>query len=232
MPSVAILSYHKIGDPPDGWDSWYYVSCDRFREHLAILRGLGWRTIDHTALLDALDQPARVPGPSVLITFDDAYRSLIPNALPVLREAGAPAVVFVPTAYVGGTNVFDAGEEPGEPICSWDDLASLAANGVSIQSHGVNHAPMSDLDPESQRAELAQSREALQEMMRAPVDLFAFPYGDAGSDAPAMARAVQGAGYRAACGYGGGPAELETDDRFCLPRLAMGPDTDLAELLG
>lgn len=231
MPSVAILSYHKIGDPPDGWDSWYYVSCDRFREHLAILRRLGWQTIDHATLLDALDQPARVPGPSVLITFDDAYRSLVRNALPVLNAAGASAVVFVPTAYVGGTNAFDAGEEPDEPICSWEDLASLASGGVSIQSHGVHHAAMSDLDSESQRAELEESRRTLEEKMRTTVELFAFPYGDAGPDARAMARAVQGAGYRAACGYGGGPADLEVDDRFCLPRLAMGPDTDLAELL-
>jgi peptidoglycan/xylan/chitin deacetylase (PgdA/CDA1 family) len=231
MPPVAILSYHKIGDPPDGWDSWYYVSGERFRAHLAILAEHGWRTIDHATLLGALDEPARLPGPSVLVTFDDAYRSLIREALPVLDEFGAPAVVFVPTAYIGGTNAFDAGEEPDERICSWDDLATLAANGVSIQSHGVHHAAMSDLDPHAQRVELEQSRQTLEDKLRTTVDLFAFPYGDAGTDAPTMAGAVQTAGYRAACGYGGGPADLVADDRFCLPRLAMGPDTDLADLL-
>jgi hypothetical protein len=63
------------------------------------------------------------------------------------------------------------------------------------------------------------------------VDLFAFPYGDGGTDAAAMAAAVEGAGYRAAFAYGGGPADLATADRYYLPRLAMGPDTDLAELL-
>jgi peptidoglycan/xylan/chitin deacetylase (PgdA/CDA1 family) len=231
MPPVAILSYHKIGDPPDGWDSWYYVSRARFREHLGTLRELGWRTIDHTTLLDALDAPARLRTPSVLVTFDDAYRSLIREALPVLREAGAPSVVFVPTAYVGGTNAFDAGEEPDEPICSWNDLATLASSGVSIQSHGVHHTAMSELDTGAQRVELEDSRRTLEARIDASVDLFAFPYGDAGTDAHAMAGAVRAAGYRAACGYGGGPADLEADDRFCLPRLAMGPDTQLTELL-
>jgi peptidoglycan/xylan/chitin deacetylase (PgdA/CDA1 family) len=231
MPPVAILSYHKIGDPPDGWDSWYYVGRERFRADLALLRRLGWQTIDHAALLDALDQPARLSRPSVLITFDDAYQLLVREALPVLEEANAPAVVFVPTAYIGGTNTFDDGEEPDEAICSWDDLATLAATGVSIQSHGVHHAAMSDLGLPEQRVELEESRATLEDRLSARVDLFAFPYGDAGTDVHAMGRVVDGAGYRAACGYGGGPADLAADDRFCLPRLAMGPDSDLAAML-
>jgi peptidoglycan/xylan/chitin deacetylase (PgdA/CDA1 family) len=231
MPPVAILSYHKIGDPPDGWYSWYYVSRACFREHLAILRDRGWETIDHRTLLDALDRPARLQQPSVLITFDDAYRNLVDEAVPVLDEAGAASVVFVPTDYIGGTNTFDEGEEPDESICAWEDLATLAQHGVSIQSHGVHHAAMSDLDPDAQRFELEQSRRTLEATAGAPVDLFAFPYGDAGTDAHAMAGNVRAAGYRAAFGYGGGPADLDRDDRYCLPRLAMGPDTDLAELL-
>jgi peptidoglycan/xylan/chitin deacetylase (PgdA/CDA1 family) len=235
MPPVAILSYHKIGDPPDGWenwyDNWYYVSRAGFRDHLALLRELGWHTIDAGTLLEALDRPACLDGPSVLITFDDAYRSLVREALPVLSEAGAPSVVFVPTGYIGGSNTFDEGEEPDEPICSWDDLATLARNGVSIQSHGVQHAAMSELDAAEQRIELEQSRRTLESNTGATVDLFAFPYGDSGTDARAMAAAIRNAGYRAAFGYGGGPADLDADDRYCLPRLAMGPDTDLVELL-
>jgi peptidoglycan/xylan/chitin deacetylase (PgdA/CDA1 family) len=232
MPPVAILSYHKIGEPPDGWYSWYYVSRACFRDQLAFLRDRGWECIDHLTLLAALDRPARLPKPSVLITFDDAYQSLVREAVPVLDAASAASVVFVPTEYVGGTNTFDAGEEPDEPICTWEDLATLARHGVSIQSHGVRHAAMSDLDRDAQRSELEQSRHTLEERAATTVDLFAFPYGDAGTDAAAMAHAVRAAGYRAAFGYGGGPADLETDDRYCLPRLAMGPDTDLAELLG
>jgi peptidoglycan/xylan/chitin deacetylase (PgdA/CDA1 family) len=231
MPPVAILSYHKIGEPPDGCYSWYYVSRARFREDLALLRDRGWTTIDGTTLIDALDRPDRLRAPSVLITFDDAYASLVREALPVLRDFGAPSVVFVPTAYIGGMNTFDAGEEPDEPICSRDDLATLAAHGTSIQSHGVNHAAMSDLTPTEQRTELERSRRELEAVTGGTVDLFAFPYGDAGSDARAMAAAVRTAGYRAGFGYGGGPADLTTYDRYCLPRLAMGPDTDLESLL-
>jgi peptidoglycan/xylan/chitin deacetylase (PgdA/CDA1 family) len=231
MPPVAILSYHKIGEPPDGWYSWYYVSRACFRDHLALLRDRGWTMIDHPTLVTALDRPDRLRVPSVVITFDDAYASLVREALPVLREFDVPAVVFVPTAYIGGMNTFDAGEEPDEPICSREDLATLAGQGTSIQSHGVHHAAMSDLAPHEQRTELEESRRMLEAVTGRAVDLFAFPYGDAGTDAPAMAAAVRAAGYRAGFGYGGGPADLATDDRYCLPRLAMGPDTDLESLL-
>jgi len=231
MPPVAILSYHKIGDPPADWYSWYYVSRACFREHLTILRDRGWQLIDHRTLLEALDRPARLQQPSALITFDDAYQSLVREAVPVLEDAGAASVVFVPTDYIGGTNTFDEGEEPDEPICAWEDLATLAQHRVSIQSHGVRHAAMSELDPDAQLFELEHSRRRLEETRGTSVDLFAFPYGDAGTDAHAMAGIVRAAGYRAAFGYGGGPADLDRDDRYCLPRLAMGPDTDLVELL-
>jgi len=232
MTAVAILSYHKIGAPPaGGWDTWYYVDRARFREQLLTLQHLGWKAIDAATLLDALDDPERLRQPSALITFDDAYRSLVREAVPILEELGFPGVVFVPTSYVGGTNSFDADEEPEEPICGWDDLVVLAAHGVSVQSHGVRHAAMSDLDPTAQRHEIEESRRELEANLSNPVDLFAFPYGDAGNDAVVMGDALRAAGYRAACGYGGGPADLRAHDRYCLPRLAMGPDTNLADLL-
>src|SRR5690242_5117185 len=109
MTAVAILSYHKIGEPPaSGWDTWYYVSRARFREQLLTLQRLGWKAIDAEASLAALDDPEQLRQPSALITFDDGYRSLVREAVPVLEELGFPGVVFVPTSYVGATNSFDA----------------------------------------------------------------------------------------------------------------------------
>src|SRR5262245_2372923 len=43
-----------------------------------------------------------LPPRSVLLTFDDAYRSFATVAWPVLRRRGLAAALFVPTAYPGG----------------------------------------------------------------------------------------------------------------------------------
>jgi peptidoglycan/xylan/chitin deacetylase (PgdA/CDA1 family) len=231
-PAVAILSYHKIGEPPDdGWESWYYVPCATFREQLQTLLSAGWPPIDHTTFADALDRPERLPDRCALVTFDDGYRSLVRDAIPILDELGIPSVVFVPTAHIGGTNAFDIDEEPEEEICDWDDLRFLARHDMSVQSHGVRHVPMSTIDPDAQAEELRASRQQLESGLETTVDLFAFPYGDEGPDPLFMRASLRASGYRAAFAYGGGPADLRRDDHFALPRLAMGPDTDLAALL-
>jgi hypothetical protein len=140
--TLAILAYHKIGPAPRGWETWYYVSEPTFAAHLAYLQDEGWEFLDLQGLLHCLEEPDRLPARAALVTFDDGYRSLLKHALPVLHRFDCPAVVFVPTDFIGGRNTFDEGNEPAEPICGWDDLRVLEREGVAVQSHGGSHRPL------------------------------------------------------------------------------------------
>src|SRR5512138_2463305 len=145
-PKVAVLGYHKIGAREDGRTSWFYIPEDVFERQLRGVRDRGWQVIDVDRFLAALTSPGSLTQHSVLVTFDDGYRSMRHGALPILRSLGLPAVLFVPSAFVGGSNHFDAGIEPEEAICDWDDLLELQRHGVSVQSHGVTHRRFSTLD--------------------------------------------------------------------------------------
>jgi peptidoglycan/xylan/chitin deacetylase (PgdA/CDA1 family) len=231
--TIAILGYHKIGPWPGDWESWYYVPDETFAGHLRTLREGGWRFLDVAALLRGLDEPDSLPDRSALVTFDDGYRSLLEHGLPTLRQFDCPAVLFVPTAYIGGTNTFDQDEEPEEAICSVEDLRRLQRQGVSIQSHGVTHRAFSDLSQDEQVQEFLRSKEVLEDAAGEAVELFAFPYGDGGREEEGVTSLLRRAGYRAACLYGGGLQPVPADNPFRLARLTMGPDTDLArELCG
>jgi peptidoglycan/xylan/chitin deacetylase (PgdA/CDA1 family) len=234
MPArVAILSYHKIGPPAHGgWDTWYYISGEIFAGHLRLLRENGYAFIDLPTFYKGLDDPAPLPAKSALITFDDAYRNNLTVALPIMQRLGVPGVVFVPTKYIGGFNAWDAGNEPDEPICNWDDLLALERGGVAVESHSVSHPAFSNLTPEQHEEELRQSKRDLEARLGRPVSFFAYPYGDAGNDVAFSEATLRRLGYRAACLYGGGAATLPGADRFRLPRLAMGPDSDLLAMLG
>jgi peptidoglycan/xylan/chitin deacetylase (PgdA/CDA1 family) len=228
VSKIAILGYHKVGPPaPGSWETWFSVPEDVFASQLTVLRDGGWQPVDGAAFLRGLAEPETLPERAALITFDDGYRSVLEAGLPLLERFGYPAVIFVPTNYVGRTNLFDGDDEPQEPLCDWDDLRELARRGVAVESHGASHRTFSELTPAERAAELEGSRAALEAELGQPVQLFAYPYGDDGGAAPE----VREAGYRAAFGYGGGPISLSPADAYRLERLTMGPDSDLAAML-
>jgi peptidoglycan/xylan/chitin deacetylase (PgdA/CDA1 family) len=230
---LAILGFHKIGPPsPEAWETWFYIPEATFSGYLAYLRQDGWQVIDLPGLLRGLAEPESLPERTALLTFDDGYRSVRDVALPWLLEFGYPAVLFVPSDFIGRCNAFDAGNEPEEAICSWDDLRELQRRSVSVQSHSASHRPFSQLAPAEQEEELVRSKAVLEAGLGKPVEVFSFPYGDGGPDVNSMRGALERAGYRAACLYGGGPVDLAGADPFRLERVAMGPDTDLQGELG
>jgi peptidoglycan/xylan/chitin deacetylase (PgdA/CDA1 family) len=229
MSRIAILGYHKVGPPaPGGWETWFSIPEAVFEAQLTALRDGGWQPVDLATFLRGLADLARLPERTALISFDDGYRSVREVALPFLERFGYPAVVFVPTDFVGRTNLFDLESEPEERLCDWDDLRELERRGVSVQSHGASHRAFSSLTPAERASELDRSKAALEEQLAHTVELFAFPYGD-DAELPADLRAALArVGYRGACGYGGSPFSLPVKDPYRLERLAMGPDTDLA----
>ncbi len=232
-PVVATLSYHKIGNPPrDGWQTWNYTGSEEFAAQLNWFHQRGWQFLSAADVLSAMRGLGALPEQGVLITFDDAYDSLFENALPVLEKFSAPAVVFVPTQFVGSANLFDHGVEPLERIADWGTLAKLQMAGFSVESHGATHRSFSSLAPFEIGMELHASREAIRKNLGVDSHFFAYPYGDSGPDSGLVDLALQKAGYEAAFLYGGGIFQpLQNPAPFSLPRLAMGPDVDLDALL-
>ena len=230
---ITVLAYHHIGEPPPEYGSWYYVPKDVFTRQLRELSGLGWTVIDAATFVACLEDPDRLPARSALITFDDAYRSVHDLAMPVLQSFQYPAVCFVPTDYVGAWNSWDEGTEPRAPICGWDELQALLRAGVSIQAHGTSHTWLSLLDASRQKEEVQQSKLSIEAHLGGVVDLFAYPYSDAGEDRGKMAGLLEDTGYRAAFLCGGGPAAIEVPirERYHLDRIAMYPGTNLGQEL-
>lgn len=233
-PQIAILAFHSIGSPaPGGWDTWFYIPQLTFARQLQWLRQHDWTVIDLQRLLEGLGRPGTLPGRCALLTFDDAYRSMRTVAQPILSALGYPAVLFVPTDFIGGYNTFEpAGWAPREQLCTWDDLRALHQAGTAIQSHSASHAHLSQLSPAELECEVARSKDVLEAGLGEPVSLFSYPYGDAGIDLETTARALCRTGYRAACLYDGKLAQLDPTCPYRLSRLTMGPDTNLDTILG
>jgi peptidoglycan/xylan/chitin deacetylase (PgdA/CDA1 family) len=228
VSAVAILGLHRVGPLPAGsWETWFWISEATFERFLDELSAEGWEPVSLELFLAGLDYPAMLPPRTALITFDDGYHATAEAALRVLAERALAGVFFVPSDFVGGMNDFEAGtDEPREKICSVADLAALEAAGISVQSHGASHTAFTALRAEEQERELRESKAALERVPRVDVRAVAYPYGELGD-----AGVAQRAGYVAAFGYGGTSFAVIDADRWALPRLALGPDSDLRAML-
>ena len=74
----------------------------------------------------------------------------------------------------------------------WDELAALEAGGIRIESHGIGHRPLSDLDPAEATREIAISKLRLEERLGREVEAYAFVKG--ARRLPARAREPRAAG--------------------------------------
>jgi peptidoglycan/xylan/chitin deacetylase (PgdA/CDA1 family) len=117
----------------------------------------------------------------IAVTFDDAFRSVIENALPILREREVPATIFVPTGYIGMKQGWindpqDLNAE--EEVLNETQLRELVGNLIKFGSHTVMHARLPHIGQREANRELVESKKILENILGKDVDLFAFPYGD------------------------------------------------------
>jgi peptidoglycan/xylan/chitin deacetylase (PgdA/CDA1 family) len=105
---VLILSYHRVvGDialeARRGLPT-LNISQETFRKHLETVR----ETHDIVRLddaLDILDGTRRASRDVAVITFDDGYRDVYTWAYPVMKAMKVPAVVYVPSNFIGTTDM-------------------------------------------------------------------------------------------------------------------------------
>ena len=134
-------------------------------------------------------------------SFDDAFRSAA-TVFPALERLGVPIQIFVCTKYARNAAPLTipelAGDDPEQlATMSWDELRAHVARGVAIGSHGVSHAHLTRLSDDELRRELTESKEAIEDELRAPCRFMAYPYGEHDERVRA---AVRAAGYERAFG--------------------------------
>ncbi|HEX2829534.1 MAG TPA: glycosyltransferase [Burkholderiales bacterium] len=106
------------------------------------------------------------------------------------------------------------------PLFSADDVRALHDKGFSIGAHTVNHPILSRCSNDEARAEIAESKEMLESVIRAPVNLFAYPNGLPGVDIVSThVRYVRQAGFAAAVTTALGAATRQTS-LYQLPRFS------------
>jgi peptidoglycan/xylan/chitin deacetylase (PgdA/CDA1 family) len=203
----VILCYHGVGASTLAEDpSHLRVPPARFRAQLELLLDAGFEFVSVSDFAERAGGGAPPPGLAAL-SFDDGMHDNHAVLLPILREYGLPATVYVVTGLIGKPNPWMAAGSRARMMTD-DELRELAAAGVELGAHSVTHPDLAELDRERCLLEMSESRTTLERLIGKPVRTFAYPfctYGEA-----AVAAACE-AGFEAAvtCHGRGGWAPYE-----------------------
>ncbi|WP_378950380.1 polysaccharide deacetylase family protein [Pelosinus sp. sgz500959] len=178
---VPILAYHQVSDA----DDIYSVTADQFEEQMNYLASKGYTAISLEELFNAYEGKGTLPSHPIVITFDDGYEDNFLTALPIMEKYHMRSTVFVVSGLVGTTEYL-----------SWQQISEMQERHTEIGSHTVSHIGLSSLSPEQQRREIVESKVALEEHIRRPIQFLAYPYGEF---SPITEQLLNEARYRGAC---------------------------------
>ena len=97
---LVILGYHGIvDDHRDALDDFCFVDVNKLRADLKSVSELGWQL---KGLREGMSELAegKLSKPTVAITFDDGFSSVLNRGKSVLEEFGVKATIFLPTRFV------------------------------------------------------------------------------------------------------------------------------------
>ncbi len=168
---IPILCYHNLGPESKGR---LLLAASKFDEQMRYLKANGYRVISMAEFVEFTRLGRQLPRKSIVLTFDDGYKSFMQYAYPLLKELGFTATLFVYTDYVGaGKNAF-----------TWQELKELTAAGFDVEAHSKSHGDLRRVagEPDAtyarrMQAELGQPQDLFKRNLGQPRTIIAYPYG-------------------------------------------------------
>src|SRR5690606_37416910 len=102
---VTIVNYHRVvadftGEVQRSLPG-SLISQETFRRHLVEAYAAGYQFATLDEALGVMSGQKTSKKDLFVVTFDDGYRDVYRYAFPVLKAMGIPAMVYVPTGFIG-----------------------------------------------------------------------------------------------------------------------------------
>lgn len=168
---VPVLVYHNLAAQDKGRLT---LAARSFDAQIRQLHAEGFQALRLADFLAFTTGRRQLPRKSVLLTFDDGYKSFVQYARPILKDYGYGATLFVYSDFLGGGSAL-----------SWQDLRTLTEQGFDVQAHSKSHGNLRRAEGESEaayakriEAELAFPHTLFTKHLGRPSTVLAYPFGE------------------------------------------------------
>ena len=167
---IPILMYHAVHvmDPSEASNANLIVDPDLFEAQIKALSKAGYYFLTPEEAYKAFTENALPAKKVVWLTFDDGNEDFYTIAYPILKKYKAKATNNVITGFVKKGNAGNL---------TVKQMKEMMAHGMSFQSHTVNHPDLSATDKATQKVELTDSIDFLENKLNTKVNTIAYPTG-------------------------------------------------------
>lgn len=183
--------------------------------------------VDTATALEMANGTRPIDGRYFHLSFDDGFRNVYLNAVPILQKHGIPATFYVPSSLVEGdlatTRRFcmetTSYRQPIEMV-RWSELRHMVKLGFDIGSHTRTHARFSAIshDVERLRDEIFGSKQEIEDKLGCECPYISWPYGKRRDADPVSLQMTRQAGYTACFGAYRSTIVPGQIDNFSVPR--------------
>jgi peptidoglycan/xylan/chitin deacetylase (PgdA/CDA1 family) len=166
---LPALCYHQVEPKASGKFS---LSVEKFRQQLDYLRSRNFVSLNSEDIAEIMAGNRPVPENSIIITFDDGFRTVYDHAYPIMKEYGFKGIVCVYPAFIGSGKAM-----------TWQQMTHLIQEGWSVESHTMTHANLTSMieKPEAEAAffekEIVKSKSIIEQRLGNKVRYIVWPYG-------------------------------------------------------
>ena len=167
---IPILIYHAVHvmDPSEASNANLIIDPDLFEAQIKALSKAGYYFLTPEEAYKAFTENALPAKKVVWLTFDDGNEDFYTIAYPILKKYKAKATNNVITGFVKKGNAGNL---------TVKQMKEMMAHGMSFQSHTVNHPDLSATDKATQKVELTDSIDFLENKLNTKVNTIAYPSG-------------------------------------------------------
>ena len=167
---IPIVMYHAVHvmDPSEASNANLIVAPDNFEAQIKAMVDAGYYFLTPEEAYKAFTENALPAKKVVWLTFDDGNEDFYTIAYPILKKYKAKATNNVITGFVKKGNAGNL---------TVKQMKEMMAHGMSFQSHTVNHPDLSATDKATQKVELTDSIDFLENKLNTKVNTIAYPSG-------------------------------------------------------
>ena len=206
---IPILLYHSISD--DG--SIMSLKVNFFENQIKYLKENGYTSVNFDEIHPSNKR-------QVIITFDDGYKDIFINALPILKKYDFKATCFLVTNLIGQDNSWDIKKKNflRKEIMNTNDITNWVSSGMHIGSHSHNHLDLTKISKKNLLNELEFSKKILEDKFNNVNKVFCYPYGMVNQKVHALTKKI----YSQAVTTNRSRYDLNKHNSHLIPRIDMG----------